>query len=252
MYEPRTYRNTHTCHDIDSFTVTWKETDLWIGVDKGSVNDLMRNFVLERIVDLRSVLDGYSLTHKDFFTSHIPLFYDNSAPLPVRKMLSATLKSGTGPLSSVAGLFAAHIGDSLREEFHLDNIIIENGGDNYILLNDIDVDMPIFAGDSSISGKIGIRVKGGDTPVGICTSSGRFGHSFSYGKAHSVTVVSRDTILADAYATKLCNMIRSDRDLQKTLEVAGSTPGLSGCVIIIDDQVGIIGECEIIYIQAPS
>lgn len=252
MYEPRTYRNTHTGPDIDSFTVTWKETDLWIGVDKGSVNDLMPNFVLERIIDLRSVLDNYSITHKDFFTSHIPLSYDNDAPLPVRNMLSAALKSGTGPMSSVAGLFAAHVGDSLRKEFQLDNIIIENGGDNYLLLNDIDVDMPIFAGDSSISGKIGIRIKGADIPVGICTSSGRFGHSFSCGKAHSVTVVSSDIILADAYATKLCNMMGSDRDLQKTLEIAGSTPGISGSVIIIDDHVGIIGDCEIIYIQVPA
>jgi ApbE superfamily uncharacterized protein (UPF0280 family) len=252
MYEPRTYRNTHTGPDIDSFTVTWRETDLWIGVDKGSVNDLMRNFVLERIVDLRSVLDDYNLTHKDFFTSHIPLSYDNDAPLPVKKMLSAASKSDTGPMSSVAGLFAAHIGDSLREEFQLDNIIIENGGDNYFLLNDIDGDMPIFAGDSSISGKIGIRIRGGDTPVGVCTSSGRFGHSFSYGRAHSVTVVSRDIVLADAYATKLCNMIRSDRDLKNALEEARSAPGILGCVIIIDEHVGIIGDCEIIHIQAPA
>lgn len=249
MYEPRTYRNKQSGSDIDSFTVTWKETDLWIGVDKASVNDLMRNFVLERIVDLRSVLDDYNLTHNDFFISHVPLPHDSSAPLPVKKMLSAAFISSTGPMSSVAGLFASHIGDSLLEKYQLDNVIIENGGDNYLLLRDIDVDLPIFAGDSSLSGKIGIRIRRGDNPVGICTSSGRFGHSFSYGKAHSVTVVSSDIVLADAYATKLCNIIGSDRDLKKTLEVAGSTTGISGCVIIIDDHVGIIGDCEIIYCQ---
>lgn len=234
---------------MDSFIVTWFETDLWIGVDKGSLNEHMKRYARECIIDLRSVLENYNRSRAGFFSSHDPLPYDKNAPLPVKKMLSASLRSGTGPMSSVAGLFAGYVGESLREKFQLNNIIIENGGDNYLSLSDIDADLPIVAPSSPLTEQLGIRIKAGETPLGICTSSGRSGHSFSYGKAHSVTVISKEITLADAFATKLCNMTKSEEHLESTLEAAMYTQGISGCVIIIDDLVGIKGDCEIIRLK---
>ncbi len=246
MYEPRTYRERQVSSHIDFFTAGLMETDLWIGVDKCSFREDMIDFVHKEVAGLRSILLEYGREHGTFFSSLAPLPYDSKAPLPVQEMLAAGIKTATGPMSSVAGLFARHVGDSLKHKYQLRNVLIENGGDNYLLIEDFDVDMPIISGNSDLSGRLGIKIRREEARLGVCTSSGRLGHSFSLGKAHSVTVLSSDIALADACATKLCNMVQTRPDIETTLEFAKDIKGLRSCIIIMDDTVGIIGDCEIL------
>jgi ApbE superfamily uncharacterized protein (UPF0280 family) len=65
----------------------------------------------------------------------------------------------------------------------------------YSLKTNKDVIMGLYAGESSLSGKIGFKIKHQRTPMGICTSSGTVGHSISFGKADSVTVFSSKSAL---------------------------------------------------------
>jgi ApbE superfamily uncharacterized protein (UPF0280 family) len=60
---------------------------------------------------------------------------------------------------------------------------------------------------------VGILLGPEETPCGICTSSGRVGHSISFGKADAVTIVAADAALADAVATQTCNMVQTEDDL---------------------------------------
>ena len=46
-------------------------------------------------------------------------------------------------------------------------------------------------------------------PMGICTSSGTVGHSLSFGKADAVCVKAKSVSLADAAATAIGNMVKS-------------------------------------------
>jgi ApbE superfamily uncharacterized protein (UPF0280 family) len=51
--------------------------------------------------------------------------------------------------------------------------------------------------------------------MGICSSSGAFGHSLSFGKADIVTIISENVITADLFATGVCNKLRKKKILKR-------------------------------------
>jgi ApbE superfamily uncharacterized protein (UPF0280 family) len=51
-------------------------------------------------------------------------------------------------------------------------------------------------------------------PVGVCSSSGRIGHSLSMGNSDVVCVIAKSAPLADAAATALANMVKTKKSLK--------------------------------------
>lgn len=64
-----------------------------------------------------------------------------------------------------------------------------------------------FAGESSLSMQVGVKLAAQTMSVAVCISSGTVGHSLSFGLADSVTVIVGSTALADAAATCLGNEV---------------------------------------------
>ena len=106
--------------------------------------------------------------------------------------------------------------------------------------------MGIYAGQSALTGKIGVKISPDTLPVSICTSSGTVGHSLSFGSADAAVVLSKDACLADAAATAAGNMIRSRNDVEKTLNKLKMIPGITGILIIIGEDVGVWGNIELV------
>jgi ApbE superfamily uncharacterized protein (UPF0280 family) len=104
----------------------------------------------------------------------------------------------------------------------------------------------IYAGESPLSYRIGIRLPAAMMPAGVCTSSGTVGHSLSAGKADSVTVVAASTALADAAATRIGNEVGNGCDIGRALELAAEISGLSGVVIVVGEELGAWGEIELV------
>ena len=239
-YEPRIYRNDMNDGRFHYFNVTVEETDLQIGVNASELDDRISARALQLVMLLRSQLKNYILLNPEFLTSHRPAEDDEQAPEIARLMIKRSVAAEVGPMAAVAGAFAATIGTQLCAEFGLTELIVENGGDLWI--NTVQpVTVRIDAGPSSLSGLIGIEIQPEQTPCGICTSSGSAGHSFSYGKADAVTVVSQCAIIADAWATSLCNRIQETADLQRTVLLAQLIPEISGVVAILHDVVAASG-----------
>jgi len=103
----------------------------------------------------------------------------------------------------------------------------------------------IFAGDSPLSGKIGVEIEAEDTPLGICTSSGTVGHSVSYGKADAVVVLSKSASLADAAATAIANLVAVPDDFEKAFRKAEVIEGVSGLLVIKGDKAGAWGNIRL-------
>ena len=103
----------------------------------------------------------------------------------------------------------------------------------------------VVIGKSPLTGKIGLEISAGDTPLGICTSSGTVGHSLSYGKADAVVALSPSAALADAAATAICNHVSRAEDIDGAIEFGRSISGLKGLIIIIDDKIGVWGEIKL-------
>lgn len=77
-------------------------------------------------------------------------------------------------------------------------------------------------------GIIALLIPGENKSVGVCTSSGKVGHSLSFGKADAVVVLSRDTLLADAAATAICNMVKGIDDIKQSIDFANPFQVLTG------------------------
>ena len=67
------------------------------------------------------------------------------------------------------------------------------------------------------------------------------GHSLSFGDCDLVTVFSKNASLADAAATLGGNLVRSEADIEPTLNRLEAIEGIEGALIIRDDRFGAVG-----------
>ncbi|MCD6300297.1 MAG: UPF0280 family protein [Dehalococcoidales bacterium] len=244
MYEPRTYRYWVKAKDLMPFNVVVKETDLYIFA---STN--LKRKAQKLVVKYRDTLESYIERHPTFLTSLEPLSMDDNAPHIVKEMLLAAARAGVGPMASVAGAIAEFVGNELLALSP--EIIVENGGDIYLKSQTKRI-IGIYAGESPLTGKIGLEIEGEDTPLGICTSSGTVGHSLSYGKADAVVVVSKSATLADAAATATGNLITQPGDISTGIEFARGIEGLAGVLIIQGKDMGVWGKVKICPLSVPD
>ncbi len=240
-YEERVYRHLLYDHDLVSFQVRVKETDLLIRARQ----DLQKR-AHESVILYRYQLEQYIARYPEFFKSLVPWPIDEFAPPIVREMIRAAQVAGVGPMAAVAGAMAEFVGKDLSGESP--DVVVENGGDVYIQCTR-EIKVAIFAGNSPLSFRLDLRVPVADHSWGICTSSGTVGPSLSFGQADAVCVVSSSVALADAAATAVGNVVRSPADLSRGLEKAQTIPGLTGVVIIIGDKMGAWGEMELFPIS---
>ncbi|MFA9392304.1 MAG: UPF0280 family protein [Prolixibacteraceae bacterium] len=246
--EPRWYRNGMGEGRFISFVVTYKDSDLWIGVDKDSYDPGMKDFAQAKLTELRTELEGYILNHSEFATSFSPFDVQEFAPDMAIDMAQAGKFAGTGPMASVAGAFSEYLGNTIQQKFIVNELLIENGGDIYAKLNQ-DLILAVYAGRSALSGKVGIEIPAEETPLGICTSAGTVGPSVSFGKADAVMVVCKSTLLADAFATAIGNRVKQASDIDVELKMTEQHPQILSVLIICGGAVGIRGKYALKMLQ---
>lgn len=239
-YRARTYRRRVAAEGLVACEVSVQETDLQIlaPVDVSlAALDLVRQY--------RNQLENYIARHPAFLSAMAPLPFDRLAPPLVQEMHRAAIAAGVGPMAAVAGVISEFVGRALLVQYTLGEIVVENGGDIY-LQRQGESTVAIFAGASPISNKVGLRLRAGQMPVGICTSSATVGHSISMGQADAVTVLSASTALADAVATRIGNETKSDRDINQALTLAAGIDGVRGVLIIKGENLGVWGDLELV------
>ena len=241
-YVKRDYRLLHTASDLCYFNIKVKESDLAIGVDTESYSDSLVAFCEKELFKVRGDIESYISLHPEFKSSLVPSELLPGAPAIGVEMAKAARQAGVGPMAAVAGAVAEYIGKKLNN--YTREVIIENGGDIYIN-SSRDRKIAVFAGNSSFSNKIAIQVKPRECPLSICTSSGTVGHSLSFGKADAAVIKGRPAALADAVATMAGNLVKSKADLIKAIDYAKAIPGVSGILVIKDDNMAAWGDIEI-------
>jgi ApbE superfamily uncharacterized protein (UPF0280 family) len=236
-YQPRTYRHWIESKDLVAFKVTEKETDLYI---RAGAN--LQRKAHRLVLKYRYQLEGYIKRNPAFQTSLEPVIVPDYAPAIVKQMAAAGLKAGVGPMAAVAGAIAECVGRELLT--YTAEIIVENGGDIFLKIKKDRV-VGIYAGASPLTGKLGLEIEAGTTPLGICTSSGTVGHSLSFGRADAVVVVAAAASLADAAATAIGNRVKKPEDIDTALEFARSIGDLRGTVIVIGEKIGVQGDIKL-------
>jgi uncharacterized protein len=241
MFENRIYRSQHNKKGLVSFNITVKETNLNIQAEKD-----LTDIALKAVLECRNKIETYIRYCPEFVTSFVPIQTDIPGSPIIRDMLEAGRLVNVGPMAAVAGAVAEYTGKALLK--HSQEVIVENGGDVFIK-TDSETISTIYAGKSPLSMKFGIKFKKNDKAFGLCTSSGTIGHSKSFGRADSATILSDSCSLADAAATQIGNIVKTDKDIQAGLDFGKSIPGIRGIVIIIDKNIGLWGDMELVRLQ---
>ena len=239
-YRERSYRSRFSNDERRWFCVKFLESDLWIGVDRGSYSASLEADTYTMLVELRRSMDAYLLMDPAYKAALTPYDAGLEAPDILKEMSRVSHKTGIGPMSAVAGAVAKRVADFLGTK----EVIVENGGDIYAKAAS-DMDISVFAGQSPLSEKIGLHIPAADFPLGICTSSGTVGPSLSLGRADAVMIVCKDVLLADSYATAMANRIKTVDDLQPVIDSISEIPEILGAIAVKDDRMAITGRFEL-------
>jgi len=237
VYEERTYRTRMGRQALTRFRVVLKETDLMILAARD-----LSDAAFRAVARLRLQLESYIGKHSEFVKTLRPWPDDPFAPPVVRDMIAAARPPGVGPMAAVAGAIAERVGRELLPDSP--EIIVENGGDIFLVVQ-TPATVALYAGNSPLSWRVGITIAPEATPLGLCTSSGTVGHSFSLGKADAACVLGDTAALADAAATALGNQVAGPDDINPALEWLTEVPGVRGAVIIVGDKLGAWGQVEL-------
>lgn len=185
----------------------------------------------------RKLLENYVEVNPEFQSSLEPIDVEE-APEVVLRMVKAGQIAGVGPMASVAGVLCDLAVEDMVEA-GANVAVVENGGEAYIASNQ-PIDIALQAGDTPLSKRIGFRIE--KFPIGVATSSGKFSHALSFGDSDAVTIFAVNAGLADAVATAVGNIIKSEETVEPGVHLALSFPGVSGAFIVYDEKVGFGGE----------
>ena len=237
----RTYRHQDFGSGMTAFEVVCQETDLMVRADRR-----LENETREKVLELRGQIESYIRRFPDFATTLVPWQNDDPAPAIVRKMIRAGKAAGVGPMAAVAGSVAGSVGRYLLTCSR--RVVVENGGDIFLKTEGPAI-AGLFAGNSPLNMKIGIRLENTGDGIGLCTSSGTVGHSLSLGSADAVCVIALSCALADAAATSIGNRIRSARDIKPAISFGQSIEGVMGIVVVVGREIGAWGGVELVPLQ---
>ncbi len=238
----RFYRHLAGSARFETFTVTVKESDLWIAVPRNNFYTALPGHTEQLLWQTRRQLEFYIAAHPDFALTLEPFLVSGAAPEIVQEMARAGNLCGVGPMAAVAGALAEIVGRWLLQD--CSEVIVENGGD--IFMNIVErANVAILAGKSPLSGKTALIVEPGERPLGISTASGTVGHSYSRGRADAAMVMASSAALADAAATAVGNVVQDPADLDRALDLARSIDGITGAVVICGEKIALWGDVQI-------
>ena len=230
--------------DLTTAYLRQGETDLAICLPAGVWRPELAEALFAHIMELRAQLQAYIAGDPVFLASHAPHTLLAGAPAIAQAMANAAALAGVGPMAAVAGAFAQAAGEFLAA--HSTEVIVENGGDIYLGTSKERI-VGVYAGPQSLyTGKLGLKIAAGQQPLGICTSSGTVGPSFSYGKADAAVILATNALLADAAATALGNRVQTAQDVGPAVEFAAVLPGVSGALAICGQALAACGAIELV------
>ena len=211
---------------------SWKETNLRVACEDFDL-------VTRTVVEARRKLERYIGRHPAFLTSLTPVALLDNPPEAAVRMAAASELTGLGPMAAVAGTLA-QMGAEAAMAAGCREAIVENGGDIFVH-SDREVTIGLYAGDTTIGGKLALRIHPGDLPMALCSSSSKMGHSLSFGRCDLATVAAKDGALADAAVTLVCNLIASESDLTPVLDRVGAIAGVDGILAVKNGRIGLWG-----------
>lgn len=224
-----------------------KESDITIISD--SKQAILR--AKESFYTHRKKLENYLAKDKNFLYSFSPVKVKSNLEI-INIMAEVAEICDVGPMASVAGAIAdlmlnamkTQINNQGSEFFHCKIALVENGGE-IAIDSEEPMTVALYAGENELNLNLGFLIKKKDCPMGIGTSSATVGHAISLGQADAVTTFAKNAALADAAATKICNLVKGkdiEKSIKKALDTTNDIDGVIGAFISRENKVGQTGK----------
>ncbi len=192
------------------------------------------------IVEARSQILEKIDSDPFFGTTYDPYEASSKDEKIVQWMCDASSAAEVGPMAAVAGAVDRYVLEALVSA-GCGYIVLDNDGDIAMKCND-PVLAILYSGDEEVP-LISSTLEPEGEMLSICTSSGKIGHSVSFGNSSLASVISQDPTLADACATRLGNLCRSSPE--DAVERVCSVDGVIGCFAAVNRQVAVCGDFPI-------
>jgi len=236
MYQERFYRK--QVSSKFSLEISYQESDLYISSDR-EINKSIADKILKKYYE---EIACYIKNNPRFMSSLSPLEDDSKAPGIIKDMIECAHISGIGPFSSVAGAIAQYVGNELCS--YASEVIVENGGDIFFKICQ-DKRVGVYLGKDFKQPLMQLKIKKNKSAFGLASSSGCFGHSLSFGKADLVTVLAKNAIIADGFATAFTNCIQKEEDTQRVFDIAKKSPFIDGVLIALEGKIFLWGDIQL-------
>lgn len=242
LFLNRTYRSQVKSPDLVNFTVSVKETNLFISAGKN-----LEKKAFDATVDVRYQIENYIESRKDFSDFLMPIGGDRFAPPIIQRMIEDSKKVGVGPMACVAGAIAEFVARRLYESVNYKSeVIVENGGDVFFISN---IERIISLYSENLPGGLGIEIMSAPDGLGVSSSSAAYGHSLSLGSCELATVVANSGSLSDAAATALGNSVKKKSDIEVALSKIVDIKDVLGALVVFDGKIGIKGQIKLVAID---
>ncbi len=202
-----------------------------------------RDLIGDAVVAIKSArMDIERQIRKDdfFLTTLEPYDPDPDCPKVIRRMCDASRAAGVGPMATVAGTIAQVALEAMTSR-GCDHGWVDNGGDIALILRE-PATVEVFSMPGAGSA-VALEIEPTNGAViGVCTSSGRLGHSISLGDADASTAIASDALLADALATAIGNRVVDGPSLKTCFEPFKDMKGLIAALVLRDGEAAMVGK----------
>ncbi|MCA1841437.1 MAG: hypothetical protein LC723_14130 [Actinobacteria bacterium] len=187
------------------------------------------------------MIESYVVGHPGFKTSFVPVTVKPQSPPIVRAMAEAAEAAGVGPMVGLPGALVEAIArdlSSLSKE-----VIVACEGDAFII-GDRVANFVVEPPRESSSG-IGVRLHVQGTSA-FYSSGGRSKIAPYIGNARGVAVVAKHGAMAGCIGSAMGYAMHRPQDVERALDVARTSDGVVGALVLAEDRIGVWGEIELV------
>lgn len=173
-----------------------------------------------------------------FMTTLEPYDLPAGSPKVLGRMCDAARAVGVGPMATVAGGIAQEALEAMVAR-GCSHGWVENGGDIALVIEH-PITVEVFSSPGS-QYSVGLGLEPTDGMAGVCTSSGRLGHSISFGDADAAVAIATNAYLADALATAIGNMVNDRTSMERCFDRFKHLDEFIGGLVLRDGETAMYG-----------
>jgi len=234
MYEEKTYRKYSVPKDLFKTHLIIEESDILVFTSE----KIESSEIEKKVKSLREDIKTYIKRDRNFLTTLSAYEPENSAPQIIKEMCKVSKILDVGPMACVAGAISEFLGKELLKKSK--EVIVENGGDIFLKITR-QRNIGIFYNKNDL---LKIKLTTLNTPLGIASSSGKFGHSLSFGNCDLVCVISESAIFSDGAATFLGNLIKTQKDILPAFKKIKKYKEIKAVLVIFEGKIFVQGDLE--------